>query len=202
MTLPARLLTPVLGLALALAMASVGFAQSGVPADEDHAAHHPPAAAAPAQSAPHPGRMPTGTMSRDGQHGMMDGDMRQMMAMMRQMMTMMSAHSGMMTPNAEGRIASLKAELKITDGQTAQWDRFADALRGTAKSMNGMYERMMAARAGTSLPDRLDHQEAMLSDHLKSIKALKDALGPLYASFTDEQKKIADGMMIDPMGMM
>ena len=61
---------------------------------------------------------------------------------------------------------------------------------------------MMQPGAGTTLPARLDRQEAMLSTHLTSLKALKDGLDPLYASFSDEQKKIADGMMIGPMGMM
>jgi hypothetical protein len=70
-------------------------------------------------------------------------DMKQMMSMMRSMMTMMGAQSGMMSADVEGRIVSLKTELKITDAQAPAWDRFADALRAAATSMNGMYQQMM-----------------------------------------------------------
>jgi hypothetical protein len=49
---------------------------------------------------------------------------------------------------------------------------------------------------------RLNRQEAMLTSHLSSVKALKDALEPLYATFSDEQKKAANGMMTGPMGIM
>jgi hypothetical protein len=146
--------------------------------------------------------MPMDMMGQDGRSGMMGGDMEQMMSMMRSMMTMMSADSGMMAPNVEGRIASLKTELKITDAQAPQWNQFADALRGTARSMNGRYGQMMRPGAGATLPARLERQQTMLSTHLNSIKALKEALDPLYASFSDEQKKIADATMIGPMGMM
>jgi len=79
-------------------------------------------------------------MGLGGPPGIM-GDMRQMM---RNTMTMMSS-------NVEGRIATLKTELKITDAQAPQWDRFADALRSAAKSMNGMPAQMMeTGTMGTS----------------------------------------------------
>ena len=133
---------------------------------------------------------------------MMGGATNEMMSMMRNMMTMMSAQSGMMASNIEGRIASLKTELKITDAQTPQWNRFADALRAAAQSMNGMYQLMMQPGSEATLPARLDRQQTMLAAHLSSLKALKEGLGPLYSSLSDDQKKIADGMIIGPMGMM
>lgn len=61
---------------------------------------------------------------------------------------------------------------------------------------------MMQAKSATTLPERLEAQETMLSAHLASLKALKGALDPLYASFSDDQKKRADRLMIGPMGMM
>lgn len=210
-----RISLPILGLALTLAVvggAPSGFAQTSPPpaqTDQDHSAHHPgastegaPAAApAPGPAAAHSGQTPMGMMGQRGKAGMMGGDTKQMMSMMRNMMSMMSAQSGMMSSNVEGRIASLKTDLKITDAQAPQWNRFADALRGTAKSMNSMYQQMMQPGTAATLPARLDRQEKMLSAHLTSLKTLKEALEPLYSSFSDEQKKLADGM-IGPMGMM
>jgi hypothetical protein len=132
----------------------------------------------------------------------MMGDMRSMMSMMRNMQTMMGAQSGMMMPDVEGRLAALKTELKITDAQAPQWNRFADALRAAAKSMNGLFAQMMQPGATTTLPTRLDRHEKMLSAHLNALRTLKDAVEPLYASLSDEQKTLADGLMIGPMGMM
>jgi hypothetical protein len=146
--------------------------------------------------------MPMGTTGQGRRMGMMGGDASQMMSMMRSMITMMSAQSGMMSADVEGRIASLKTELKITDAQAPAWNQFADTLRATAQSMNGMYQQVMQPATASPLLARFDRQEAMLTSHLRSVKALKEALEPLYVSFNDEQKKIADGMMIGPMGMM
>ena len=202
-------------------MASGGFAQTASPStatDQNHSAHHPqPANEAPtAPTKPNEapstntqsgsgGMMAQGGMMGQGgmaQGGMMGGDMSQMMGMMRNMMTMMGAQSGMMAANVEGRIASLKSELKITDAQTSAWNKFADALRAAGGSMNDMYQQMMQSGPATTLPARLERREAMLSAHQGRIKTLKEALDPLYASLSAEQKKIADSIMIGPMGMM
>jgi hypothetical protein len=129
------------------------------------------------------------------------GEMGQMMPMMQHMMTMMSARSGMMMPNVEGRIATLKTELKISDAQMPQWTRFADALRGTASSMNEMHKAMMQSDQ-KSLPDQMAAREKMMTAHLVALKSVREALQPLYATFSDEQKKFADKIMIGPMGMM
>jgi len=141
-----------------------------------------------------------GMMGQSGSGGMTG--MNDMMSMMRNMMTMMGAQSGMMAANVEGRIASLKSELKITDAQTSAWNKFADALRAAGGSMNDMYQQMMQSGPATTLPARLERREAMLSAHQGRIKTLKEALDPLYASLSAEQKKIADSIMIGPMGMM
>lgn len=204
-----------LAVAVALVgMASGGFAQTSPSpggADENHSAHHPkaaaeaPAAPAPAQSSEAQSTETSKVMKGPGGSGgmMMGRDMKEMMSMMRDMMNMMmSAQGGMMASNVEGRIATLKTELKITDAQATQWDHFADALRASTKSMSDTHQKMMSSRMAGTLLERLDRQEAMLSAHLASVKSLKEALQPLYASFSDEQKKIADGMMIGPMGMM
>ena len=199
---------------LAIGAAPVAFSQTPPPAghtDQDHRAHPPdakgqdkpgaPPATGPSSKQPSMGM--NGMKGKMGHDGMMHGDdMKQMMSMMRDMMTMMSAHSGMMASHVEGRIAALKAELKITDAQVPQWDRFADALRGTAKSMEAMQRQMMQASAPSTLSARLARREEMLTAHLAAVKSLRSALEPLYATLSDEQKKVADGIRIGPMGMM
>lgn len=191
--------------ALALAIAPIAFVPAGLAqtpappqADQNHKAHHPEGAA---PSAP-PGDMSGGMMSQGAQASMMcGGDMKQMMSMMQDMMTMMSAQAGMMSSHVEAKITALKTELKITDTQTPQWNRLAETLRGTAKSMDAIHQQMMQP-ATAGLPARLARQEEMLSAHLASVKAVKEALGPLYDTLSADQKKVADGLKMGPMGMM
>jgi hypothetical protein len=111
--------------------------------------------------------------------------------------------SDMMLERVEGRLAFMKAELKITDAQTTAWNGFADAVRASAKQHN---ERMKAIMAGNDrskpLPDRLDAQEQFLSARLEQIKLIKASLKGLYAVLSDDQKKEADETIIPMVGMM
>jgi hypothetical protein len=104
------------------------------------------------------------------------------------------------------RVAALKADLKITEAQMPAWNKFADALLTAAKSMEesmeGMHKQMMQSGGTASLPQKLEHQAKMAAGHLASLQAIKAALDPLYASLSDEQKKIADGLRIGPIGLM
>ena len=112
-----------------------------------------------------------------------------------------------MADHVEGRIAFLKAELKITEAQMPQWNAFADALRENARRMSGMPAMMMQGGmmgqdgASVSAPDRLDRMEKMMTTMLEAIKATRAALAPLYAVLTEEQKKVADQLIHGPMGM-
>jgi hypothetical protein len=126
---------------------------------------------------------------------MMGGDMTRMMPMMHEKLS----HAG-------ERVAALRADLKITEAQMPAWKKFADALLGAAKSMEesmeGMHKQMMQSGAAASLPEKLERHAKMAAGHLASLQAIKAALDPLYASLSDEQKKIADGLRIGPMGLM
>lgn len=130
--------------------------------------------------------------------GMMDGGMGRMMAMM---------HGDMMgempLKHVEGRLAFLKTELKITPAQEPQWTAFADAVRSTAKKAQGATPpMMMGGMKPSSAPDRLGRYEKTLNARLEAVHGLKAAVDPLYASFGDEQKKIADELLMGPMGIM
>jgi CII-binding regulator of phage lambda lysogenization HflD len=129
---------------------------------------------------------------------MMGGDMTRMTQMMSMMREKLS-HAG-------DRVAALKADLKITEAQMPAWNKFADALLAAAKSMEesmeGMHNQMMQSGGAASLPQKLEHHAKMAAGHLASLQAIKAALDPLYASFSDEQKKLADGLRIGLMGLM
>ena len=139
--------------------------------------------------------------------GMMGGDtdsMSHMMGMMERMSQMMAMMHEKLS-HAGDRVASLKTELKITEAQTPAWNKFADALIAAAKSTDEMMENMrkqMTKSAAMSLPEKLEHHAKMAAEHVANLQAIKAALDPLYASFSDEQKKRADELKIGPMGLM
>ena len=184
--------TPLLSLLLATALvaAPAAFAQTSAPTAAPDP-HHPQVAQMP-QS---PGSMPY----RGGRGGMMGDDADEMMPMMRSMMGM---RCGMMGDHIEGRLAFLKTELKITDAQMPQWNRFAEALRGASASMRGMRQGMMQGGAETTAPARLETYVSALSSRVDALRTVKTALDPLYAALSDEQKKQADEMMLGSMCMM
>ena len=130
---------------------------------------------------------------------MMGGDMTRMTPHMMSMMHEKLSHAG-------DRVAALRADLKITEAQMPAWNKFADALLTAAKSMEksmeGMHKQMIQSGGTASLPQKLEHHAKMAAGHLASLQAIKAALDPLYASLSDEQKKIADGLRIGPMGLM
>ena len=110
-----------------------------------------------------------------------------------------------MADHVEGRIAFLKAELKITEAQMPQWNAFADVLRENARRMSGVRTTMSGIfgqdSASVSPRDELDQMEEMISIMLEAVKGTKAAFVPLYAVFTEEQKKLADQLIRGPMGM-
>lgn len=155
-----------------------------------------------------------------GQPGMMMG-MDRMRSMMGQQgaqagsgpamsCSMMSRHADMGSPtgmgmpfeHVEGRIAFLKAELKITDAQTAPWNAFADALRANAKAHQAVHELMSKTGAPSGWIQRLDLQEKMLATRAEALRVLKASAVPLFTSFSEEQRALADRLLTGPMGMM
>ena len=105
-----------------------------------------------------------------------------------------------MLERIEGRLAFLKAELKITEAQTAAWTQVADAIRTAAKRHNERMKSVFSGEAKT-LPDRIELQEQFMSVRVEEIKLIKAALKNLYGVLSDEQKKEADEMDIPMVGM-
>jgi hypothetical protein len=109
------------------------------------------------------------------------------------------------TEHVEGRLAYLKAELKLTDAQQAAWNTFADAYRATTQKTAKVCAEIDAAG-----PDHAMHKgvighltmmEHHMSAHLDSVRGLKAAIEPLFAALTDEQKKTADHVIAHVMGV-
>ena len=114
--------------------------------------------------------------------------------------TMCNAMAG----HIDGRLAFVKAELKITEAQAPLWTTYAGAARDNANAMLARCTAMASQRgnASISLPDRLDQNEQLMTAQLNALRALNAALKPLYAALTDSQKKSADRLFVSPMGTM
>lgn len=124
--------------------------------------------------------------------------------------------------HVEGRIAFLKAELKITDDQTPQWDAVAKAMRDQAAAMSGLRDEMRSEREkaradrdkGQAEGDRTQRRPALTAPQAlelreKAITARTKALAvsaegqrqfatafrALYDRLTDDQKKAADQLL-------
>jgi exonuclease VII small subunit len=51
-----------------------------------------------------------------------------------------------------------------------------------------------------TLPERLDQQEKVLTARLEAFKRASVAVKPLYAALDDSQKRVADLILLGPMG--
>lgn len=148
-----------------------------------------------------PGMMSPEDMMKGGMmHGAGMCPMMGMMNMMR-----MAHHGGGMAheesiDHIEGRIAYLKAEIKITPNQEDKWNTFAEALRKAAMQKNIMNGQRSSER---SMPwqDRLARHEERLQSRLDLLKSVKEAADPLFASLSDDQRKLANELLAGPMGI-
>ena len=128
-------------------------------------------------------------MQPGGQGMMMGGDKAQMMTMMQ--------GGGDPFRHIEGQIAFYKAELKITDAQTAQWNVFADALRTNAGHLRQAMMKARETQGAATAPEQMEHRIAMLTELHDAMQAMLAGAKPLYATLSDDQKKVADELMAE-----
>jgi hypothetical protein len=166
----------------------------GTPALAEESHHTPAGAAAvqmvqtqqPQQAQPARPMQPGQGMGMMGQ-GMMGPDSG--MTGMPGMMPMMGMAQG--GRHLEGRLAFVKAELKITAAQEKAWNDFANALRqASAKVYDGGGMRAMSGAPGDGTPMQVVEQyEKQLAARLEAVRIVKPTVDPLYTSLSDEQKK-------------
>jgi hypothetical protein len=112
---------------------------------------------------------------------------------MMQMLGVVPMRIGSTIEFSEGRLAFLKAELKITEAQTKAWDAFAAALRDNTAKLNEAYkapDREAVQKMGPA--ERIALLEKPLAARLDAVKRAQAAIGPLYAALSDDQKKTFD----------
>ncbi|MAB12606.1 Spy/CpxP family protein refolding chaperone [Parvibaculum sp.] len=99
----------------------------------------------------------------------------------------------------DGRIAFLKAELKITEDEEPAWNEYADAMRTNSQTMVSMRGTMMQmfrnSGQNRSVVDLLNFRIEAMKARLETLQELKPATEKLYNALSDEQKKKADEIL-------
>jgi len=92
----------------------------------------------------------------------------------------------------EERLASIKAELGITEAQTSAWDDYASAVKARGMAMQDMHTAMAQTTETGSALERLDAHTKTMESMVESLKALRPVTETLYKVLSADQKKKAD----------
>ena len=101
----------------------------------------------------------------------------------------------------EARLAYIRAALKITDAQQAQWDAFAETLRNQARTADQRMQEFRAERekgATRERPNAIARLELEQQRYAASVTRINERLAvqrPLYAALSTDQKAIADELL-------
>jgi hypothetical protein len=95
----------------------------------------------------------------------------------------------------DGRIAMMKAVLKMNDDQLKLWAPVEAQIRAAFTARQQARAEWSQAReqgaAAPPLPDRLDRASQRMAKRAADLKAFADVFRPFYASLSDEQKAVA-----------
>jgi len=100
----------------------------------------------------------------------------------------------------DARLAYMKTALKITPAQEQQWAAVEAVVRKQAAAIDAQIQQRRAQPrdANAPRPDaiaRLERRQQMMTRAAAGLDELLTAAKPLYASFTPDQKKVADEML-------
>jgi len=92
----------------------------------------------------------------------------------------------------EGRMAFLKAQLKITPAQETQWQQVEAAMRENAKTLDQTITTARQNRGNLDAVQRLELREQLARVRVDNDARLLAAFKPLYASLSPEQQQMAN----------
>lgn len=98
----------------------------------------------------------------------------------------------------DGDLAFLKAELRITEDQAQEWNRFAQAFTEDMKKRASLCREardQAKEMQSANLLDTISMAEQQMTQRLDSLRTMKAALQPLYANLGKDQKRMADRIM-------
>ena len=107
-------------------------------------------------------------------------------------------HHARMLPGqlVDGRIAFMKAELKIAPAQETQWQQVAAAMRDNASALDQAISNARGQRGTMDAVQRLTLREQFAKVRAENDARLLTAFKPLYASLSPEQQQIANDLVV------
>jgi len=94
--------------------------------------------------------------------------------------------------NVEKHIKDLHSQLKITSAEESQWAAVAKTMRDSATEIDKAIDKREASINSATAVDNLNAYGDIARAHADAVKDLSAAFSPLYASMSDDQKKLAD----------
>jgi vacuolar-type H+-ATPase subunit H len=92
----------------------------------------------------------------------------------------------------DGRIAFLKAELKITPAEETQWQQVATAMHQNATALDQVISNARQQSGSMDAVQRLALREQFEKVRADNDARLLAAIKPLYASLSPEQQQMAN----------
>ena len=92
----------------------------------------------------------------------------------------------------ERHIKDLHAKLKITPAEESQWDAVVKTMRDSAFELDKAIDKREAIISNATAIDNLNAYGDIAQVHADAVKKLAEVFSPLYASMSDDQKKVAD----------
>jgi periplasmic protein CpxP/Spy len=92
----------------------------------------------------------------------------------------------------EKRIDDLRAQLKITSQQAPQWDAFAQTMRDNATKTDQAFRDRAHKLPSENADDAMKSYAELAQLHADNMQKLATSFSALYATLSDDQKKIAD----------
>ena len=95
----------------------------------------------------------------------------------------------------DGRIAFLKAQLKITPAQEGQWQKVEAAMRENAKALDQTVASARQKSGDRNAVERLEMREQFIKIRAENTGRFLAAFKPLYGSLSPEQQQMADQLI-------
>ncbi|MGH7090395.1 MAG: Spy/CpxP family protein refolding chaperone [Stellaceae bacterium] len=95
----------------------------------------------------------------------------------------------------DGRIAFLKAELKIAPAQEPAWNKVAQAMQQNAAERRQLFEQARANRANVNALQALERRARVSALRAQQTDRFLAAFRPLYDSLSAAQKQTADELL-------
>jgi hypothetical protein len=94
--------------------------------------------------------------------------------------------------DVEKHIKDMHAKLQITPDEESQWAKVAQTMRDSAIELEKAIDQRQAMLVNATALDDLNAYGDIAQAHVDGVKKLASSFSALYASMSDDQKKLAD----------